>query len=44
MTQTEVQKELVRYKLMLEHLDLIKKAIDRNTEALILIQQTIRNK
>ena len=32
MTQTEVQKELV------EHLNLIKKAIDKNTEALILIQ------
>ena len=36
MTQTE--KELI------EHLNLIKQAIDKNTEALILIQQTIRNK
>lgn len=38
MTQIEVQKELI------EHLNLIKQAIDKNTEALILIQQTIRNK
>lgn len=38
MTQIEIEKQLI------EQLNLITKAIERNTEALILIQQTIRNK